>query len=246
MDATNKRVALVTGVGRPEGIGFAVCQQLASQGIITLLTARRPEAAETLANRLQDEGVDVRPYVLDVAQPESIRQLVEHIQQDIGRLDILINNAAGTSAYGEQAATADLDQAHAVMETTLFGAWRLIQALLPLLRQSPAGRIVNVSSGAGSHGDPMFGLSTSNQMGTSYAVSKAALNALTSKLALEEKEGNVLINAVCPGFTATFEGGEAMGAQPVADGAAGIVWAALLDNDGPTGKFFRNKKELAW
>ncbi|RIV19779.1 SDR family NAD(P)-dependent oxidoreductase [Fibrisoma montanum] len=246
MEALNNRVALVTGVGRAAGIGFEVCRQLASQGITTLLTARRAEAAESLAGTLRDEGLDVRPYGLDVAEPDSVRQLTDRIQEDVGRLDILINNAAGTSAYGEQAATADLDQAHVVLETTLFGSWRLIQALLPLLRQSPAGRIVNVSSGAGSHGDPMFGLATNNQMGTSYAVSKAALNALTSKLALEEKESNVLINAVCPGFTATFEGGEAMGAQPVADGAAGIVWAALLDNDGPTGKFFRNKAELAW
>ncbi len=93
---------------------------------------------------------------------------------------------------------------------------------------------------------PVFGLTTDNGMGTSYAVAKAALNALTVKLAREEENTGVLINAVCPGFTATFPGGEAMGARPVADGAAGIVWAALLPDGGPSGGFFRDGQPLAW
>lgn len=133
-----------------------------------------------------------------------------------------------------------------LLETTLFGSWRLIQALLPLLRKSANGRVVNVSSGAGSHADPVFGLATGNRMGTSYAVAKAALNALTVKLAHEEQATGVRINAVCPGFTATFPGGAEMGARPVADGAAGIAWAALLDRDGPTGGFFRDGQPLGW
>ncbi|MFM7445410.1 MAG: SDR family NAD(P)-dependent oxidoreductase, partial [Tabrizicola sp.] len=107
------------------------------------------------------------------------------------------------------------------------------------------GRLVNVSSGAGSHGDTAFGLTTDNAMGTSYAVAKAALNALTAKLAKEETSG-VKINAVCPGFTATFPGGAEMGARPVSEGAASILWAADLPQDGPTGGFFRDGKPLPW
>lgn len=188
----------------------------------------------------------MRPYALDVTAPTSVQALAAAVQREYGRLDILINNAAGVAPTGEQAATADLAVAHQVLETTLFGAWQLTQALLPLLRRSPSGRVVNVSSGAGSHGDPSFGMTTNNQMGTSYAVAKTALNGLTAKLAHEEKTPNLLINAVCPGFTATFEGGAAMGARPVAEGAASVVWAALLPNDGPTGGFFRDGQPLPW
>jgi NAD(P)-dependent dehydrogenase (short-subunit alcohol dehydrogenase family) len=131
------------------------------------------------------------------------------------------------------------------METNLFGAWRTTQALLPLLRRSRRGRIVNVSSGAGSHGDPRFGLAAGPGM-TSYAVSKAALNALTVKLALELGEDGILVNAVCPGLTATAPGMEAMGARPVAEGAASVVWAATLPANGPTGGLFRDGRALPW
>jgi NAD(P)-dependent dehydrogenase (short-subunit alcohol dehydrogenase family) len=130
------------------------------------------------------------------------------------------------------------------METVLFGSWRLTQALLPLLRKSAHPRVVNVSSGAGSHADTSFGLYSGNGIGTSYAVAKKALNALTVKFANENKD--MLINAVCPGFTATFEGGEAMGARPVKDGAASILYAALLPDDGPTGGFFRDGQPIGW
>ena len=247
MDQLSKnRVALVTGVGRAEGIGYEVCRQLATQQMIVLLTARRREEAQKLATALKQEGLDVRPQELDVNSEQSIQALAQQVQQEFGKLDILINNAAGLATFGEKAATADLTTAHSVLETTLFGTWRMCQIMLPLLRLSPHGRLVNVSSGAGSHGDTVFGMTTQNAMGTSYAVAKAAVNGLTAKLANEESQTTVRINAVCPGFTATFEGGEAMGARPVTEGAASIVWAALLGNDGPTGGFFRDGKPLAW
>ena len=105
---------------------------------------------------------------------------------------------------------------------------------------------MNVSSGAGAHGDQVLGLTTGNQMGTSYAASKAALNAFTVKLAREEMDTPLKINAVCPGFTATFEGGEAMGARPPTESAQGSLWAATLPEDGPTAGFFRDGKALAW
>lgn len=247
-DSTSSRVALVTGVSRVEGIGFEVCRQLANRGITVFLTARNLERAALLAAQLvkEDASRDVRAAALDVTDAEQVTKLAGHIEQACGRLDILINNAAGIAPYGEKAASAVLEIAHNVMSVTVFGAWRMCQVFLPLLRQSPYGRIVNVSSGAGSHGDLAFGLTTDNSMGTSYAVAKAALNALTVRLAREEHGSGVLINAVCPGFTATFPGAEAMGARPVAEGAAGIVWAALLPEDGPSGGFFRDGKPLPW
>jgi NAD(P)-dependent dehydrogenase (short-subunit alcohol dehydrogenase family) len=247
-DLTSSRIALVSGVSRAEGIGFEVCRQLATRGITVFLTARKLERAELLAGQLvkEDGKRDVRAAALDVTDAKEVARLAAHIEQTCGRLDILINNAAGIALYGEQAASAALDMARDVMDVTLFGTWRMCKVFLPLLRKSAHGRIVNVSSGAGSHGDLAFGLATDNSMGTSYAVAKAALNALTVKLAREEPSPGILINAVCPGFTATFPGGEAMGARPVADGAAGIVWAALLPDDGPSGGLFRDGKPLPW
>lgn len=240
------RIALVTGVSRAEGIGYEVSRQLAQKSIKVILTARDPATAEARASSLCAEGLDVTGRELDITKLDSVRSVADSIFREFGRLDILVNNAAGMAPFGELAGTADLNIARAVFETTLFGTWQVCQAFLPLLRESPHPRIVNVSSGAGSHGDTAFGLTTNNNMGTSYAVAKAALNALTAKLAYEERSSKVLINAVCPGFTATFEGGAAMGARPVADGAAGIVWAALLEDDGPRGGLFRDRKPLPW
>ncbi len=247
-DITPIKVGIVTGVTRAEGIGFEVCRQLANREITVYLTARNRSNAERLVTLLKSEGTnrDVRPAQLDVTNEEQVKLLAEQIDYTFGKLDILINNAAGVAPYGEKAASADLEVSQEVMDVTLFGAWRMCQVFLPLLRKSPSGRIVNVSSGAGSHGDQAFGLTTNNAMGTSYAVAKAALNALTVKLAREEGGSGVLINAVCPGLTATFPGAEAMGARPVADGAAGIIWAAFLPKDGPSGGLFRDGQPLPW
>jgi NAD(P)-dependent dehydrogenase (short-subunit alcohol dehydrogenase family) len=246
MSDSSKEVALVTGVGRREGIGFELCRQLGAKQFTVILSARNIESAQALSAELSREGLQVYPLKLDVTDGDGVAVVATHIANSFGRLDVLVNNAAGVAPYGEKAETADFAVAHSVVETTLFGAWRLSRALLPLLRKSPNGRIVNVSSGAGSHGDLAFGLTTDNGMGTSYAVSKAALNALTAKMAHEEASPGVRINAVCPGFTATFPGGEAMGARPVEDGAASIVWACMIARDGPTGGFFRDGKPLPW
>lgn len=238
-------VALITGAGRSLGLGFETARQLAAGGAQVILTARDPAAAAARAGELAAQGLVVTGLALDVTDAASIAALAEALAATPGRLDILVNNAATTGPFGEKAADADLDSARSVVESILFGSWGVTKALLPLLAQSPAPRIVNVSSGAGSHADLAFGLHRDSAViGASYGIAKAALNALTVKLAMEHPA--MRINAVCPGFTATFEGGEAMGARPVADGAAGIVWAARLPDDGPTAGFFRDGEPVGW
>jgi NAD(P)-dependent dehydrogenase (short-subunit alcohol dehydrogenase family) len=132
------------------------------------------------------------------------------------------------------------------METNLFGGWRTTQAFLPLLRTSARPRVVFVSSGAGSHGDQQFGLAVRGGAAASYGITKAAVNALVATLATELQDTGVLVNAVCPGLTATYPGAEEMGARPVADGAASVVFAATLPDDGPSGGFFRDGRPLPW
>jgi NAD(P)-dependent dehydrogenase (short-subunit alcohol dehydrogenase family) len=211
-----------------------------------ILTARELNKAAADARQLRQEGLDVHAQALDVAQDDSVRQLAETIAQEFGRLDVLVNNAAAYVDWRETASTANLAAVHTVLETNLFGAWRMTQAMLPLLRQSQHGRIVNVSSGAGAHGDLQFGLTTNQGAVTSYGISKAALNALTTKFAAELTGSGILVNAVCPGLTATASGMEAMGAQPIPAGAASIIWAATLPADGPTGGFFRHGQAIPW
>jgi NAD(P)-dependent dehydrogenase (short-subunit alcohol dehydrogenase family) len=244
--SSERRVALVTGVGRREGIGFEVCRQLGARGLTVVLTARTSDKARALADALAQEGLDVTSAALEVTDEASRRAATEHVRVKFGVVDVLVNNAAGMGRMGETVASANLAETRAAFETTVFGNWAVTQAFLPLLRASKHPRIVNVSSGAGPHGDTVFGLRTGNGMGPSYATAKAALNALTSSLATELAGTGVLVNAVCPGFTATFPGAESMGARPVADGAASIVWAALLPDDGPTGGFFRDGEALPW
>jgi NAD(P)-dependent dehydrogenase (short-subunit alcohol dehydrogenase family) len=238
---TEQPVALVTGAAR--GIGREVATQLGRAGYLVLLTARDVGAARATAPA-SDVGIDVLP--LDITDTASVAGAVEAVTNGPGRLDVLVNNAAAYVDWTETATTADLDAARAVMDTNLYGAWRTTQALLPLLRESPRGRIVFVSSGAGSHGDTEFGLTARGGAAASYGITKAAVNALVSTLATELAESRILVNAVCPGLTATWAGAEDSGARPVRDGAASVVWAATLPDDGPTGGFFRDGRRLPW
>lgn len=241
--STSAEIALVTGANR--GIGFEVCRQLGQRGMRVFLAARHAREGSAAVAALQAEGLDVRFLRLDVLLPESIQAMAEQLQREADHLDVLVNNAGAITNWTETASTADLNESHVVLETNLFGPWRLIQRLLPLLRWSENARVVNVSSAAGSHGDPLVGLAAPGGLAPSYAVSKAALNALTSKLAAELAP-HVRVNAVCPGLTATFAGAEQAGARPVQAGAAGVVWAATLPKDGPTGGFFRDGQPLPW
>ncbi|QEH32385.1 3-oxoacyl-[acyl-carrier-protein] reductase FabG [Aquisphaera giovannonii] len=245
-DSNAATVALVTGAGREQGLGFEVCRQLARGGATVILTARDRGKAERAAAKLAGDGT-VHGMALDVDDDASVLAAAEDVAQRFGSLTALIHNAVGGFDVRTPTADATIADAKAAMETTLFGAWRLIRAFAPLLVRSGRGRIVNVSSEAGSFGSAKgLGSEEYAQAIATYAVAKAALNALTLKFAAALKGQGVLVNAVCPGFTATHPGLAEMGARPVPEGAAGVVWAATLPDDGPTGGFFRDGRRLPW
>jgi NAD(P)-dependent dehydrogenase (short-subunit alcohol dehydrogenase family) len=202
VDQGERRIMLVALItGGAHGLGLEVARQLAVTGVEVVIGARDPQAAANSARDL--ERVCGLPTSLDIADPESVQQAVDWWVADLGQLDILINNAAGYVDWSERGSTTVLDAAERIMGVNLYGSWRMIQAFLPLLKQSAHPRIVNVSSGAGSHADPVFGLTARGGAAATYGISKAALNALTSTLAAEMAATPVLINAVCPGLTAT-------------------------------------------
>jgi NAD(P)-dependent dehydrogenase (short-subunit alcohol dehydrogenase family) len=228
-------VALVTGANR--GIGLEVCRQLARHGFTVVLGSRDIGKGETAAEPLVRDGLAVVPCQLDVTDAESIDRARLRVTEELGRLDVLVNNAAILYDTWQRAVDADLAQVREALETNTLGPWNVTRALLPLLRRSPHPRVVNVSSEAGS-------LAAMGGGTPAYALSKAALNALTRMLAAELRRDHILVNAVCPGWVATDMGGP--GGRPVADGARGIVWAATLPDDGPTGGFFRDGRVVAW
>lgn len=237
---SDNRVVLVTGASH--GIGLEVVRQLAERGLTVILTARDTAKAEAATKQLAGLSVLARP--MDILSDESVNQLAAQIDKEFGALDILVNNAAAFADWTETASKVNLQTLRDTLETNLVGTWRVTMAFLPLIRKSKHGRIVNVSSGMGSHDDGRFGLT--NAPAASYPVSKAAINAFTSKLAAELAGTGILVNSVCPGLTATYPGMETMGGRPVSDGAASVVWTAVLPDNGPSGGFFRDGQLLPW
>lgn len=221
-------VAVVTGGNR--GIGLEVCRQLASLGHVVVLTARDAGKARSAAERL-----GVAHHRLDVTDDASVAALAEHLTERHGRVDVLVNNAAIHYDTWQRASSADLGVVREAMETNFYGPWRMVLGLLPLLRAARSPRVVNVSSEAGS-------LASMGGGTPAYGTSKAALNALTLMLAAELPA--MKVNAVCPGWVATDMGGA--GGRPVEQGAASVVWAATLPDDGPTGGFFRDGARVPW
>jgi NAD(P)-dependent dehydrogenase (short-subunit alcohol dehydrogenase family) len=222
------RSVLITGANR--GIGLEVARQLAARGDRVYLSARRRRDAEAAAGSIDGDAI---PLQLDVTDDQSIVEAARSVRE----LDVLINNAGIHYDTWQLASTADLTVVAEALDTNLLGAWRTTLALLPLLRDSPAGRIVNVSSVAGSL--------TSMGSGTpAYHVSEAGLNAFTRTLAAELRGDRILVNSVCPGWVATDMGGP--GGGPVETGASGIIWAADLPDDGPTGGFFQEGRRVSW
>ncbi|RMF02245.1 MAG: SDR family oxidoreductase [Bacteroidetes bacterium] len=233
--SNSQKIALVTGANR--GIGFAVAKGLLEKGVTVIATSRREEAGRKATEKLKAYGPVVY-HQLDVNDRASIALAAEFIEREYERLDILINNAGINYDTWQQTTNADLDEVHQTLETNLFGPWRLTQAFLSLLRKSPAGRIVNVSSGAGD-------LNSQSGQRPAYSISKLALNGLTLQFANLLQADGILVNSVCPGWVRTDMGGSNADRSPE-EGAETIIWAGLLPDGGPTGKFFRDKQEIAW
>lgn len=236
---TNQPIAVVTGAYR--GLGLETCRQLGARGYRVLLTARREDVGQAAADKLASDGHSVDFQELDVTDELSRVALRDRIKAQFGRLDVLVNNAGifPDPPPGDADASifaADLDVVRRALETNTLAALRLCQLLIPLMVDR--GRVVNVSSGMGQ-------LSDMNGCCPGYRLSKVALNAVTRILADELGQTEIKINSVCPGWVRTEMGGE-NAPLSVAQGAEGIVWAATLPNDGPSGGFFRHGEPIPW
>jgi NAD(P)-dependent dehydrogenase (short-subunit alcohol dehydrogenase family) len=233
------KVALVTGANK--GIGHAIASELAARGFTVLVGARDAARGEAAAKRIAG---DARALALDVTRAESIAAAAERIRRELGRLDVLVNNA-GIAVFGKPSTTS-LNDVRAVFETNVFGVIAVTQAMLPLLREAPAGRIVNLSSRIGSLSaitDPAFPLPGVG--GVAYGPSKSALNAVTIAFAQELAGTPIKVNLACPGHTATDLNGHS-GPRTAVEGAREPVRLALLGPDGPTGTFSNDAGSIAW
>ncbi len=229
----NGRVALVSGGNR--GIGLEVCRQLSEQGVTVVIGSRDEERGRAAAEGFEGNVV---PHQLDVADAGSVDRMAAFLEDRFGRLDVLVNNAAISNDDGQRGVDADLDRVKEALEANLFGAWRLCEVAIPLMRRNGYGRIVNVSTGLAALEDMGGG-------SPGYRVSKTALNVLTRILASELRGSGILVNAVNPGWVQTEMGGSGA-TRTVEEGAEALVWAATLPNSGPTGGFFRDRSPVAW
>jgi NAD(P)-dependent dehydrogenase (short-subunit alcohol dehydrogenase family) len=249
----DKPVALVTGAN--QGIGLQIAKDLVAHGFTVLVGSRNLERGEAAAKEV---GPDARALQLDVTDQVSIAAAAERVRNELGRLDVLVNNAAisntrlraGESvqeyAKSTRPSNVSLDELRAVFETNVFGVVAVTQAMLPLLREAPAARIVNVSSGVGSltlNSNPAFAYRPI--FGPVYPASKTALNAMTLAMAIELESTGIKVNACSPGFTKTNLNNYA-GTQTVEEGAREPVRLALLGPDGPTGTFSNTEGVIPW
>ncbi|MDW6004097.1 SDR family NAD(P)-dependent oxidoreductase [Vibrio mangrovi] len=246
-----KSIALITGANK--GIGLQIAKELAAKDIIVLIGARDLSRGTAAAASI---GANAWAVQLDVTDPTSVAKAAEYIRERFGHLDILVNNA-GISHAGQAGRSMEelvqsgflshvsYDEMQRLFATNVFGVVTVTQAMLPLLREAPAGRIVNMSSMNGSltlNADPS---NPFRQFAGIYAATKTALNAVTLSFAIELESTHIKVNAVCPGFTAT-EMNNFSGTGSVEEAAREPVRLALLDENGPTGTFSNANGPLPW
>ncbi|MFH7597073.1 SDR family oxidoreductase [Streptomyces racemochromogenes] len=242
------RLALVTGANR--GIGFETARLLAAEGVRVLLSGRDREAVQAAVEELRGSGLPVEPLVLDVTDGDGIRAAAAEVERSYGRLDILVNNAAiRVEEYGRKPSEQPLERWRRTFDTNLFAVVEVTRAFLPLLRRSPAGRVVNLSSllgSVGTHGDPAsYAHSDTFKSLPAYSASKSALNSWTVHLAYELRDTPVKVNAVHPGYTRTGLNDGAGDLTP-AEGARTGAAMALLGDDGPTGTYTHRGETVPW
>ena len=239
----SRRVAVVTGANK--GIGLEIARQLGREGITVFLGARDEERGRAAAEKLRAEGIDAHPLRLDVTDDASVSAAAALLERDAGHLDILVNNA-GIAIDDGPPSRVSLDTLRRTYETNVFGVVRTTQAMLPLLRRSEAGRIVNLSSGLGSltqNSDPSWDYASVKFL--AYNSSKTAVNAITVQFAYELRDTPIKVNAADPGYVAT-DMNRNQGVRSVEQGAATPVRLALLPPDGPTGGYFNDDGPLPW
>ena len=240
---TMKKTLLITGANK--GIGFQVASQIAEAGWTVLMGARNEELGKEAAARLQAEGLDAHFIHIDLALPETSVAAAAVIENQFGKLDVLINNA-GINVTGDGPPTkVDLAALDAIMRINYIGAVAVTQAMLPLLQRAGKAQVINVTSELGSvslQTDPNWKFAPVKLL--AYCASKAALNMFTVQLAYEFRGGRIAVNAINPGYTATDLNGHS-GPQSVEEGAAEIVRVALLDAP-VTGKFLETGGEIPW
>jgi NAD(P)-dependent dehydrogenase (short-subunit alcohol dehydrogenase family) len=232
-----RRVALVTGANR--GLGRAIAHGLALRGLHTMVAAREERDAAEVVEAFTAQGLSASAHRLDVTDPASVVRVVADATKQLGRLDVLVNNAGVAIDRGQLASSPDFEKVRATLETNLLGAWRCCAAAITEMKRNGYGRVVNITSHLGSV--------TTMDTGTnvSYRVSKTGLNALTRILAAEVKEHHILVNAASPGRVNTrMAYGETT--RTPDEGADTAIWLATLPDDGPTGGLFFEREPLPW
>ncbi len=248
---TDKKVALVTGANK--GIGRQIAKDLTAEGLLVLVGSRDPDKGQEAAEEI---GADARAVQLDVTDQASIGAAAERIRAEFGRLDVLVNNA-GISHPGREGeqfpalvqsgllTQAPLEDVRVVFDTNVFGVIAVTQAMLPLLREAPAGRIVQIGSTGGSLTWNSDGENEHRSMFGAYSASKTAAHAVALAFAFSLQDTNIKVNIACPGFTKTALN-DFRGTRSVEEGAREAVRLALIGPDGPTGTFSDENGPVAW
>lgn len=235
-----KRIAVVTGANR--GIGLEISRQLAHKGLLVILTSRDQTKGLAAVDKLKKQNLPVEYLQLDVSSKESVDHFIKDLEKKYHRCDVLVNNAGifpNNSDHTEESVfETNIEDISKAMITNVYGPLLLSQRIVPLMRKNKYGRIVNMSSGMGQ-------LTEMNGGFPAYRISKTSINALTRILSDELQGTNILVNSMCPGWVKTDMGG-AGATRSVEQGADTAVWLSTLPNNGPSGKFFRDRKEIPW